>query len=60
MNRTESPNQSPGGTGTDRWRQMERARCFLMSLCRGIASLRPVSGLAQIEWLAPSRTNTQP
>ena len=41
--------QSPGGMGTERRRQMERAKCFLRSLCRGIASFRPVWGLVQIE-----------
>ena len=41
--------QLPGGTGTDRLRQMERARNFLISLCRGTASLRPVCGLLQME-----------
>jgi len=52
--------QLPGGTGTERLRQMERAKCFLISLCRGMASLRPVCGLLQIEWLPPSRTGRQP
>jgi len=41
--------QLPGGIGTDKLRQMDRARNFLISLCRGMASLRPVCGLIQME-----------
>ena len=43
------PPQSPLGIGTDKFRQIERAKNFLISLCRGMASLRPVCGLVQME-----------
>ena len=40
---------APFGTSTERFRQMDRARWRLISLCRGTASFRPVAGLTQIE-----------
>ena len=51
---------APFGTVTARFRQIARARCRLISVCRGIASLRPVAGFVQMEWLEPSRRNWQP
>src|SRR5574337_213321 len=48
------------GSGTERFRQILRARRLGISVCLGTASTAPVMGFVQREWERPSRLKWQP